>query len=220
MDTLNGREQIQLTAEHVKSAMACDSSGHDWWHVYRVWQMAINLTRDTEADLEIVELGALLHDIADWKQNGGDLEIGPRVAREWLTSLGTDPVAVDRVCEIVAGGSFIGAGVPDCAYSLEAQIVQDADRLDALGAIGIGRTFAFGGANDRLMYDPAIAPVRHDSFESYKSSASPTINHFYEKLFLLKDRMHTATGRRIAEERHQYMMDFVSRFYLEWDGKI
>jgi len=213
------RELIRRTAEHVKGAMSGDSSGHDWWHVHRVWKMAIRLAAATQANLTVVELGALLHDIADWKLNDGDLEIGPRVAREWLESHNTDPQIVDQVSTIVAGGSFIGAGVPDKAYSLESQIVQDADRLDALGAVGVGRAFAFGGAHHRLMYDPEIKRRYHDSFESYKSSASPTINHFYEKLFLLKDRMHTAAGREIAEARHQYMLNFVDRFYMEWDGK-
>jgi uncharacterized protein len=217
---MDERELIQRTADHVKDVMAGDSSGHDWWHVYRVWQTAIRLASQMEANLTVVELGALLHDIADWKLHDGDVEIGPRVAREWLESLKARPEIVDRVSGIIAGLSFAGAGVPDKACSVEAQIVQDADRLDALGAVGIGRTFAFGGAHHRLMYDPEITPVYHDNFESYKSSASPTINHFYEKLFLLKDRMHTAAGREMAEGRHQYMVDFVNRFYMEFDGKI
>lgn len=217
---MDEKELIRRTADHVSEVMADDSSGHDWWHVYRVWKMAIRLATATEANIVVVELGALLHDIADWKLNDGDLEIGPRVAREWLESHNTDPEIIDQVSNIVAGGSFIGAGVPDKAYSLESQIVQDADRLDALGAVGVGRAFAFGGAHHRLMYDPAIKPAYHESFESYKSSASPTINHFYEKLFLLKDRMHTAIGREIAEERHQYMVDFIDRFYKEWHGKM
>ena len=217
---MDDSELIRITAEHVKAAMAGDSSGHDWWHVYRVWQMAIRLADETEANRVIVELGALLHDIADWKLNNGDLEIGPKVAREWLESVGADSEVINEVSEIVAGSSFIGAGEPDRAYSLESQIVQDADRLDALGAVGIGRTFAFGGARNRQMYDPGIAPIDHANFESYKSSASPTINHFYEKLFLLKDRMHTAIGRDIAEGRHQYMVEFVHRFFEEWNGKI
>jgi uncharacterized protein len=218
--SMDERDVIQRTAEHVKDVMADDPSGHDWWHVYRVWQMAIRLASQTEADLTVVELGALLHDIADWKLNNGDMKIGPRVAREWLDSLGASAEIVDHVSDIVAGVSFTGAGVPDKADSLETQIVQDADRLDALGAVGIGRTFAFGGAHNRQMFDPEITPTYHDSFESYKSSASPTINHFYEKLFLLKERMHTAAGREIAEGRHQYMVDFVNRFYMEWDGKM
>ena len=200
--------------------MAGDSSGHDWWHVYRVWQTAIRLASQMEANLTVVELGALLHDIADSKLHDGDLEIGPRVAREWLESLKAEPEVVDQVSSIIADLSFAGAGVPDKANSLEAQIVQDADRLDALGAVGIGRTFAFGGAHNRQMYDPEVAPVYHENFESYKSSASPTINHFYEKLFLLRDRMHTVAGREMAEGRHQYMVDFVNRFHMEFDGKM
>ena len=217
---MDATELIKRTAEHVRELMTGESSGHDWWHVYRVWQMAIHLAKETNADMTVVELGALLHDIADWKLNDGDLEIGPRVAREWLESMDADPAIIDQVVTIVADGSFVGAGVPDSEGTLEAQIVQDADRLDALGAVGIGRTFAFGGARNRQMYDPGIAPQLHDSFESYKASASPTINHFYEKLFLLKDRMHTPFARKIAEERHQYMADFVNRFYREWRGEI
>jgi uncharacterized protein len=217
---MDAKELIGRTAEHVRDVMAGDFSGHDWWHVYRVWRMAVRLASETQADLVVVELGALLHDIADWKFNEGDLEVGPRVAREWLESQGADPDIVRKVSDVVAGESFIGAGVPDKACSLESQIVQDADRLDALGAVGIGRTFAFGGAHNRQMYDPDVSAEYHETFESYKSSASPTINHFYEKLFLLKDRMHTSTGRQMAEARHQYMVDFVNRFHMEWDGEI
>lgn len=213
------KDVIELTANHVKKLMMGESSGHDWWHVYRVWQMAIRLAKETSAHMTTVELGALLHDIADWKLNDGDMDIGPRMAREWLESVYADPTLVDRVVEIVAGGSFIGAGVADTTYTIESQVVQDADRLDALGAVGIGRTFAFGGARNREMYNPEIAPLFHEDFESYKTSASPTINHFYEKLFLLKDRMHTPAARKMAEERHQYMLDFVDRFYREWNGE-
>lgn len=217
---MDERELVERTAEHVKKALADDYSGHDWWHVYRVRQMAVHLASDTAANVAVVELGALLHDIADWKLHDGDLEIGPRVAREWLESLDAAPEIVDQVSSIIAGMSFVGAGVPDEVHSLEAQIVQDADRLDALGAVGIGRTFAFGGAHNRQMYSPDIHPVYHKNFASYASSASPTINHFYEKLFLLKERMHTAAAREIAEGRHQYMVDFVNRFYMEFDGKM
>jgi uncharacterized protein len=211
---------IRKTAEHVKELMAGEASGHDWWHVYRVWQMARRLGSESGAEMLPVELGALLHDIADWKFNGGDKDAGPRAAREWLEAIDADPGVVDHVGEIIATVSFEGAGVPDRPATLEAEIVQDADRLDAIGAIGIGRTFAFGGARGREMYNPDVDPELHDSFDSYKKSASPTINHFYEKLFLLRDRMKTPAARKIADERHQYLEGFVARFLDEWNGAL
>jgi uncharacterized protein len=217
---MTAEDLIEATAEYVKRQMLGESSGHDWWHVYRVWQMAIRIARETNADMTVVELAALLHDIADWKFHDGDTEVGARVAREWLVSCDADRDIIDRVCEIVGGVSFEGAGVRDNHMSLEADIVKDADRLDAIGAIGIGRTFAFGGANGREMYNPEIPPEFHDSFERYKQNASPTINHFYEKLLLLKDRMNTPCAKRIAEERHRYMEGFVTQFRSEWDGDL
>lgn len=211
---------VRKTAEHVKELMSGEASGHDWWHVHRVWQMAKRLGGESDADMLTVELAALLHDIADWKFNDGDKEAGPRAARKWLETIGAEPDVIDHVAEIIATVSFEGAGVVDKPATLEAEIVQDADRLDAIGAIGIGRTFAFGGARGREMHNPDIDPQLHDSFESYKKSASPTINHFYEKLFLLRDRMNTPAAREIADERHRYMEHFVARFRSEWDGTL
>jgi uncharacterized protein len=169
--------------------------------------------------LFLVELAALLHDVADWKFAGGDHHAGPRQAREWLQSLAVDAHTIDRVCEIIAGLSFKGAGVATPMSSLEGQIVQDADRLEALGAIGIARAFAYGGHKGQPLHDPAIPPQPHDSFEAYKLGSGSTINHFYEKLLLLKDRMNTATGKRLAAERHAFLERYLEQFFAEWSGQ-
>lgn len=213
-------ELIQKTAGYVEAKMSGEGSGHDWWHVYRVWQNAKAILVHEEADSFVVEMAALLHDIADWKDHNGDTEIGPQVASEWMTQIGVDTKTVNEVADIIRHLSFKGAGVENKINTIEGKIVQDADRLDAIGAIGIGRTFAFGGSRGRVMYDPDMPPTLHDSAESYlKSNTSPTINHFYEKLFLLKDQMHTQTARSIAEDRHKFMEQFVDRFYAEWNGE-
>lgn len=210
---------VEQSAAHVRELLAGDSSGHDWWHIERVRRNALLIGRGEGADLFIVELGALLHDIADWKFHGGDDSLGPTRAKEWLTQLGVDPAAIDHVCEIVAGVSFKGAGVATPMRSLEGQVVQDADRLDAIGAIGVARAFAYGGHAGRSLYDPNIPPQPHGSFEAYKKNAGPTINHFHEKLLLLKDRMHTPTARRLADQRHQFMLSFLEQFHAEWNGE-
>jgi uncharacterized protein len=210
---------VERTAEHIRATMSGDSSGHDWWHIYRVWQMARRLAIEERADLRVVELAALLHDIADWKFHDGDLSVGPRKAGEWLDSLGAPADVRGRVVEIVSRVSFKGAGVPDEMPCLEGRIVQDADRLDAIGAVGIARAFAYGGHAGRLMYDPDHPPEMHDSAEAYRKRGGPTINHFYEKLLLLKNRMHTEAGRRLAAERHRFMEGFLERFFSEWDGR-
>jgi uncharacterized protein len=195
-----------------------ESSGHDWWHTYRVWQMALRLAQAEGADSTVVALAALLHDVADWKFHGGDDTLGAQQTRAWLSSLEMPETLIAQVEEIVAKVSFKGAGVADAALSLEGQCVQDADRLDAIGAVGIGRAFAYGGAKGRLMHDPGEAPIFHQNFSEYQQKQSSTLNHFYEKLLLLKDRLHTAEARRIAAERHSFMEQFVQRFLLEWDG--
>ena len=217
--SLNERDIIQQTADHVRDLLAGDSSGHDWFHIERVRNTALAIAREEGADLFVVELAALLHDVADWKFAGGDHEAGPRAARKWMESIGVERMTVEQVCEIIAGLSFKGAGVATPMRSLEGQIVQDADRLDALGAIGIARTFAYGGHKGQAMHDPAIQPQMHASFEAYKSNVGTTINHFYEKLLLLKDRMNTATGKRLAAERHQFMERFLEQFLAEWRGE-
>ncbi|MDY0167618.1 MAG: HD domain-containing protein [Thermoguttaceae bacterium] len=209
---------IERTANHVREVLSEDGTGHDWWHVFRVWRMAQRIGQAEQADLLVVKLAALLHDIADWKLHEGDSQVGPRMARDWLDSLDVDPRVSDQVCRIIADISFKGAGVEQPQLSLEGQVVQDADRLDAIGAIGIARAFAYGGAKGRLLYNPAIAPVEHRTAEAYLKSNGTTINHFHEKLLLLKDRMNTATGKAVAEQRHQFMESYLQRFMEEWGG--
>ncbi len=209
---------IDRTANHVRTILSGDGTGHDWWHVYRVWKMAQQIGQAEGANRLVVELAALLHDIADWKLHGGDSTVGPRMAREWLNSLGVEPSIVEHVCQGIAGISFKGAKAEQPTLSLEGKVVQDADRLDAMGAIGIARAFAYGGAKGQAIYDPAIKPTEHRTAEAYLKG-STTINHFYEKLLLLKDRMNTATGRAIAEARHQFMEDYLRRFIEEWEGR-
>jgi uncharacterized protein len=209
---------LQKTADHVRSLLSGEGSGHDWWHIYRVWQNARRIAGGENADSFVVELAALLHDIADWKFNGGDDEAGPREARKWLESLGTEERVIRHVCDIIRDVSFKGAGVKTPMKTKEGMIVQDADRLDAIGAIGIARTFAYGGSKGREMYNPAVKPERHESFEAYKKNSGPTINHFYEKLLLLKDLMNTQTAKKLAGERHEFMEEFLEQFYKEWRG--
>ena len=210
---------INRTADHVRAILSGEGSGHDWWHTYRAWKTAQRIGQSEQADLLIVELAALLHDIADWKAHGGDSTVGPQAARDWLVSLGANGKIVEQVCRIVADISFKGAAVEQPELSLEGKVVQDADRLDAIGAIGIARAFAYGGAKGRLIHDPGMKPEEHRTPEAYIRSTGTTINHFYEKLLLLKDRMNTATGRAIAEKRHRFMEDFLRRFCVEWDGE-
>lgn len=211
--------QILLkTEEFIREKLAGDSSGHDWWHIDRVRRNAVHIARDEGADLYVVELAALLHDVADWKFHGGDDSIGPRTARDWLTRHEVDPAVIDHICEIIATVSFKGAGVATEMSTIEGKCVQDGDRLDAIGAVGIARAFAFGGHFGRAMYDPEVPPEQHQTFAAYKSKGGPTINHFYEKLLLLKNRMQTATGRRLATERHQFMEQFLDQFFGEWRG--
>ena len=208
---------INRTANYIKTVLSGDGTGHDWWHVYRVWKMAKRIGHAEQADPLVVELAALLHDIADWKFHDGDSSVGPTKAKDWLDSLGLDHGIIDQVCQIIANISFKGAAVEQSPLSLEGKAVQDADRLDAMGAIGIARAFAYGGAKGRAIYDPAVQPTEHRTAEAYLKGGH-TINHFYEKLLLLKDRMNTATGRAVAEERHRFMDDYLKQFYEEWEG--
>lgn len=208
---------IEKAKDYVRVKFSEEGTGHDWWHIYRVWKMATKLAESEKAEILIVELAALFHDIADHKlaeQPTHELEL----VESLLTSWGVATNQKYQVLHIIDHVSFKGAGVRDSMKSLEGKIVQDADRLDAMGAIGIARTFAYGGSKQRLLYDPEIPPEIHESFDKYKNAVSPTINHFYEKLLLLKDRMNTATARKIAEERHAFMEKFLEVFYQEWDG--
>ncbi|HNH06115.1 MAG TPA: HD domain-containing protein [Anaerolineales bacterium] len=215
---MNQSHIIQKTAEYIKQEFSEDSSGHDWWHIYRVWKNAITICEHEKADPFIVELAALLHDLDDWKFNDTGDET-PLRAKAWLDSCGVEIPIADEVCEIIKHISYKGAGVENKMKSLEGFIVQDADRLDAIGAIGIGRAFAYGGYKNRPMYDPESAPQMHATFEQYKNSKSATINHFYEKLLLLKDMMNTPTAKKIAEQRHEVMLGFLDQFIKEWEGR-
>ena len=210
---------IAATAAHMEQLFAGEGSGHDWAHIRRVWLMARRLAAaEPGADTLVTELGALLHDIADWKFHGGDYEAGPRAARAWLVDQGAPEDLIQRVETVIREVSFKGLGVATPVSLLEAALVQDADRLDAIGAIGIARAFAYGGHKGRPLHDPAVLPVAHDSFASYQKNTAPTLNHFYEKLLHLKDRLHTNAARVVAAERHTFMEAYVARFLAEWDG--
>jgi uncharacterized protein len=211
-------ELIERTADHVRKCLSGEGSGHDWWHSYRVWRTAQRIGQAEDADPLVVVLAALLHDIGDWKAHGGDSTVGPAMTRRWLESLGTEAAVVDHVCQIVGAISFKGSSVEQPPLSLEGQVVQDADRLDAIGAIGIARVFAYGGAKGQLIHDPQLQPIEHRTAKAYLSSVGTSINHFYEKLLLLRDRMNTSTGKTLADQRHQFMEQFLQRFYEEWEG--
>jgi uncharacterized protein len=212
-------EILRRTADHARAVLSGDGTGHDWHHVDRVRRVALRLAKAEQADPYVVELAALLHDIADWKFHGGDEAAGSRATREWLTSLEVDANIVDHVTSIVAGLSFKGAGVATEMPTIEGRVVQDADRLDALGAIGVARTFAYGGHCGQPLYDPDIVPTLHADFAAYKKPGGTSLNHFHEKLLLLQDRMQTASGRRWAEARHDYIAAFVARFLQEWHSE-
>lgn len=209
---------IERVAARVQALFAGEGSGHDWHHIARVRRLACQLAEREGARREIVELGALLHDIADWKFHGGDDSAGPRAAAGLLVEEGVAPEIVAAVAAIVAGVSYRGAGVVTAMPTPEGRCVQDADRLDALGAIGIARCFAYGGHAGRPIHDPEQPPQLHASAEAYKAARGSSLNHFYEKLLLLRDRMQTASGRALAEERHRFVEDFLRQFLAEWDG--
>jgi uncharacterized protein len=210
---------INKTCQFVEEKLAGDGSGHDWWHIYRVWNLAKIISAQEGANSLIVELSALLHDIADWKFHDGDDTKGPQMAEQFLIENKVAREVIDPVIEIVATISYKGAGVATPMKTLEGEVVQDADRLDAIGAMGIARTFAYGGHKNRLMYHPDEKPVMHQSFAEYKKNTGHTINHFYEKLLLLKDRMNTGSAKKMAEGRHQFMQSYLDQFFEEWDGK-
>lgn len=207
---------VDRVAAHIKARFLAESSGHDWHHINRVWQLTRRIAAQEGADSQIAELGALVHDIADWKFHDGDDSVGPREADALLRREGATEEVIAAVVDIVATISYKGAGVTTAMRTLEGQCVQDADRLDAIGAIGIARCFAYGGHAGRLLHDPDEAPVLHQTAAAYKASKGASLNHFYEKLLLLKDRMNTPTGRALAEPRHRFMEDFVAQFLEEW----
>ena len=210
---------IDTTILFVKQKLENAEAGHDWFHMERVYKNALLIAEGETCDLMIVKLGALLHDIADSKFNDGDETVGPKVAREFLESQNVSEQIIHHVVNIIENISFKGGNFEKKFTSKELEIVQDADRLDAIGAIGIARTFNYGGFKNRQLYNPTIAPKLNMTKEEYKKSEAPTLNHFYEKLLLLQDKMNTATGKRIAQERHKFMELFLSQFYAEWDGE-
>ena len=218
VENIEKQKLLAQGMEYVKSHFEGEGSGHDWWHIHRVREMALKIAEKEGGDLFLIEIAALFHDLDDWKLFGNQ---GGTVlkTRAWLQQQGMDGQGICQIEEIISQVSFKGAHVKVEAESLEAQIVQDADRLDAIGAIGIARAFAYGGSKNRLLHHPDIKPVMHGSFEAYKKTDAPTINHFYEKLLLLKDRMNTKTAQKIAQKRHGFMLQFLDEFYAEWDAK-
>jgi uncharacterized protein len=214
---MNTIEIIQKTELFIESQFRSEGSGHDWFHVDRVRKMALRIGEQEGCDLFVVEMAALLHDLDDWKLAESD-NSGTSKAKKWLDSMCVEQRMANQILQIIEEVSFKGADIETLVGSIEAAVVQDGDRLDAIGAIGIARTFAYGGHKSRLIYDPSISPVMHDDFQEYKSSTAPTINHFYEKLLLLKGRMNTETARTIAEQRHQFMKDYLTQFYDEWEA--
>ena len=212
--------KIELTIAHVKQALVNAEGGHDWWHIERVWKSAKQIAMNETVDKLVVELGALLHDIADSKFHNGNEDIGPQRARIFLESIGLYKETTDHVILIIENISFKGGKEAQKFKSLELDVVQDADRLDALGAIGIARTFNYGGFKNREIFNPTIPPNLEMTKEQYKNSTAPSINHFYEKLLLLKDLMNTDTGKAMAEKRHRYMEVYLEQFYNEWEGRL
>lgn len=216
---MNKETIILNTKTFVQQTLKNAEGGHDWFHILRVWNNAKLIAKSENVDVFIVELGALLHDIADSKFNNGDETVGPKIAREFLESQNVVNSVIVHIENIITNISFKGGNFKQKFTSPELEVIQDADRLDAIGAIGIARCFNYGGFKNRILYDPEIPPKLNQTKEEYKNSKAPTINHFYEKLLLLKDRMNTITGKKIAEERHIYMEDFLQQFYDEWNGK-
>ena len=216
---IDSKQQIELTKTFVKKTLENAEGGHDWFHILRVYNNAINIAKDEAVDDFVVALGALLHDIADSKFHDGDETVGPKKAREFLFGINVDSVVIEHVVNIIENISFKGGNTEQKFRSPELDVIQDADRLDAIGAMGIARAFNYGGFKNRKIFDPAIQPNLNMSKAEYKASTAPTINHFYEKLLLLKDRMNTKTGKKIAANRHKFMEQFLAQFYAEWDGE-
>ncbi|AXB55871.1 HD domain-containing protein [Flavobacterium fluviale] len=215
---MNTSELINKTIAFVKEKLNDAEGGHDWFHIERVYKNALLIAKDTICDLTVVQLGALLHDIADSKFHNGDETIGPKTARAFLEAQNVSEDTVVHVVNIIENISYKGGNFEKKFSSVELDIVQDADRLDAIGAIGVARAFNYGGFKNRALYNPEIAPVTNMTKEEYKKNNAPTINHFYEKLLLLKDKMNTEKGKEIAAERHHFMETFLAQFYAEWEG--
>lgn len=209
---------VEKTVEFVRNSLSSAEAGHDWFHIYRVWKSAILIGSSERADMLVVQLAALLHDIADSKFHGGDEEIGPATARNFLETQNAEAGICEHVEQIIRHVSYKGGHNEAGFDSIELRVVRDADRLDALGAVGIARAFHYGGFKNRKLYDPDVPPQLNMTKEEYKNSTAPTINHFYEKLLLLKDKMHTETGRIMAARRHAFMLEYLDQFYMDWEG--
>ncbi len=220
---MNKKSLINKTADFVEKNMLSGDTGHDWWHIYRVWKNAKYISKNEKVDLFVVELAALLHDIADWKFNEGNSEVGPNLAKKWLKQLKVDENIISHVCQIIEDSSFKGSQNTFRMKTIEGMVVQDADRLDAIGAIGIARAFTTGAKFNELLHDPSMSIPKYKNeieyVEAKGKKGRTVVNHFYEKLFLLKDLMNTETGKKIAKKRHTYMKSFLNEFYKEWDGK-
>jgi len=213
---MNKNRIIQKVKEYVQKKLGNEQTGHDWWHACRVWKMAKEIAKKEGGDLFIIELTALLHDIADWKFYNGNIKESSKKAKILLKKLKIDDITIKEVSHIIDNVSFKDAGMKNGIKTKEGEIVQDADRLDAIGAIGIARTFTYGGYKERKIYDPKIKPRMHKSFKAYKDAKSTSINHFFEKLMLLKNRLNTKTARKIAEKRHKFLKDYLKQFFKEW----
>jgi uncharacterized protein len=215
-------EIIKKTINFVKKELAQAEGGHDWFHAERVFKNTLLIAKEEKVNLTVVSLAALLHDIADSKFHNGNEEIGPIIAERFLTDENVPQEIITHVVEIIKNMSFKNSfGENENKFSsIELKVVQDADRLDAIGAIGVARCFNYGGFRNRALYNPEISPNLNLSKEEYKNSTAPTINHFYEKLLLLKDKMNTESGKKIAENRHQFMIKYLNQFYDEWNGKL
>jgi len=212
-------EILEKTVSFVREQMEGETTGHDWYHVDRVRRIALFIGKKEGVDLFVVELAALLHDIGDWKFSKDRTSESPGIATEWLKKIGVDNQTISHVNQIISDMDFKGAKVPIMLKTNEAMVVFDADKLDALGAIGIARCFATSQKLGCMIYEPRIKPKLHDSFEEYKTTKGTAINHFYEKLLLLKDMFNTETAKKIALHRHEVMEKFLDEFHKEWEGK-
>jgi len=217
---MNRNKIIEEVKKYLKKTFKGEATGHDWWHAWRVWKMSKKISKREGGDLFIVELAALLHDIADWKFHDGNIKVGAEKAKTLLKNLGVDNKSIKHICHIIDNVSFKGAGAKNKIKTKEGMIVQDADRLDVVGAIGIARTFAYGGFMGREIYNPEIKPKLHKSFEEYKNNKSTSINHFYEKVILLKDRLNTKTAKKIAQKRHNFLENYLKQFFKEWTSRL
>lgn len=216
--SVNKLSVINVTAKYVREALGHESTGHDWWHVHRVRKMSMRIAKEEkDVDLYVVQLAALLHDIEDWKFHSHSCYVGSKLARKWLENLEVEENIISHVCKIIKDISFKGAKVKSQMTTIEGMIVQDADRLDAVGAIGIARCFATGAKREQPIYDPNLKPRLQKTVKEYISGKTTSINHFYEKLLLLKDIMNTDTAKKLVVERHRFMERFLDRFFAEWN---